>query len=79
MFDCAGVRRICYPDRDEGEEYGATFVPVCPKCGRFVRPDPTMSFEYRGVSSYSPYIVPVEPNATCGRCGRVGMPFEGFV
>ena len=42
------------------------YFRVCPKCGRFVRPDDTAKIpEYQGR----------EPNATCKRCGRVQMPF----
>ena len=47
--------------------YGdGTFVRRCPKCFRFVRPD-EKALMGGG-----------EPNATCKRCGRVEMPFEGF-
>lgn len=60
-----GVRRICYGDE------GATFVPVC-SCGRFVKPDPEVKF--RGDGSLAD-----GANATCSRCGRTEMLFEGFV
>lgn len=76
VFEYEGIRRICYPNRDEGEEYGSTFVPICPSCGRFVKADPTMSFVKAG--SFGA-IKPKEPNATCKKCGRVAMPFEGFI
>jgi len=59
-----GVRRVVF-----GE--GATFVPVCPKCGRFVKPDASKRFRGDGIV--------MEPDATCSKCGRVEMPFEGFV
>jgi hypothetical protein len=59
-----GVRRVVY-----GE--GATFVPVCEQCGRFVSADAVLTVRGDGQ--------PVEPNATCSRCGRVAMPFEGYV
>jgi len=63
-----GVRRIVYGE----EEYaGATFVPVCTTCGRFVKADETVRVGEAGLAS--------EPNATCRRCGRVEMLFEGFV
>ena len=46
----------CYP----------VYYRVCPKCGRFVKPDEkTRIPEYQGK----------EPNATCKRCGRVQMEF----
>jgi hypothetical protein len=53
-----------------GDE-GATFIPVYPSCGRFVRADPSVTLRGDGQ--------PSGPNATCTRCGRVEMPFEGYV
>lgn len=49
---------------------GATFDPVCPKCGRFVKADKQTWFDKDGK--------PVT-NATCKKCGRVTMPFLGFL
>ena len=63
-----GVRRVTY---GEGEYEGATFVPVCPQCGRFVKPDATKRFQAETIVD--------EPDATCSRCGRVQMLFEGFI
>ena len=61
-----GFRRITY-----GKD-GATFVPVCETCGRFVKADKTVKIgEYSGLHP--------GPNATCSKCGRTRMPFEGFV
>jgi hypothetical protein len=61
-----GMRRICYGDE------GATFVPVCEKCGRFVKADQNVVFTYDGP--------PLDaPNATCKKCGRVQMLFEGYI
>lgn len=61
------VRRVVYPDDYIGN---ATFVPVCPNCGRFVKADATVATnEIRGLVS--------ETTATCSKCGRVAMPFEG--
>ena len=58
------TRRIQY-------DGGATFVPVCENCGRFVKSDETIRVnELTGLSD--------EPNATCKKCGRVHMIFEGF-
>lgn len=58
-------------------EEGATFVRVCfkredgkPGCGRFVRADPTVLTSDAGLHP--------GPNATCSKCGRVRMGFEGF-
>lgn len=58
-----GMRRICYED--------ATFVPVCEKCGRFVKADEKVYFNGLGE-------LVSQPNATCSRCGRTTMIFEGF-
>jgi hypothetical protein len=60
-----GTQRIMYGD-------GATFVPVCEKCGRFVKPDKSIKVnEITGLSK--------NPNATCSKCGRTHMIFEGFL
>lgn len=61
-----GVRRVIY-----GPE-GATFVPVCEKCGRFVRANKTIRYnEINGLKN--------EPNALCAKCGKTKMLFEGFI
>ncbi len=65
-FAYEDVRRVVY-----GE--GATFVPVCSNCGRFVKADKTVGFGGRDGE-----LVP-GPNADCSKCGRVEMPFEGFI
>jgi len=65
-----GVRRVVYGDRD-GYYGRATFVPVCPNCGRFVKADAKKGFQGEGIVD--------EPDATCSKCGRVQMPFEGFI
>ncbi len=58
------TRRVVY-------DGGATFVPVCETCGGFVWPDETIKVsDWRGL--------PKEPNATCAKCGRTHMVFEGF-
>lgn len=66
-FTYEGVRRLSY---GEGEFEGATFIPVC-KCGRFVKADESVRLNGYGH--------PVGANATCSRCGRVEMIFEGYV
>ena len=63
-FEYAEYRRIVY-----GE--GATFVPVCQQCGRFVKADPVINFRVWDGQ-------PKEPNALCAHCGRVAMRFEGY-
>ena len=59
-----GVRRKVY-----GE--GMTFVPVCSTCGRFVKADPVV---YEQNETLKP-----GPNATCAKCGRTEMIFEGYL
>lgn len=52
-------------------EGGATFVPVCEKCGRFVKADESVEVnEITGLRD--------QPNADCRKCGRTKMLFEGF-
>lgn len=54
-------------------KYGSgQFVPVCPNCGRYVKADETMM--ENGLEELN-----LEPNATCKKCGRVLMPFEGYL
>jgi uncharacterized protein with von Willebrand factor type A (vWA) domain len=50
---------------------GATFIPVCEVCHRFVKPDKKV---FCGDAGLSPL-----PNATCKKCGRTRMHFEGFM
>ena len=65
-------RRVIYGD-------SATFVPVCAGangvygegCGRFVKADKKVRMSDAG-------LIP-GPNATCKKCGRVEMLFEGFI
>lgn len=65
-YEYENMRRVVYHMKDEGE---AQFVPVCPKCGRFVKADAKIKIKQ---------IQEGEPNATCSRCGRVAMPSEGI-
>lgn len=59
------TRRVSY-------EGGAVFVPVCETCGRFVKADTTIRVhDWHGLSK--------DPNATCKKCGRTRMLFEGFL
>ena len=51
---------------------GAQFVRVCPRCGRFVKAD--KKIRVNGAED-----LVEEPNATCSKCGRVEMPFEGWI
>ena len=59
------TRRIQY-------EGGATFIPKCPQCGRFVKADDTVKVN-------DEYGLSPDNNATCSKCGRVLMIFEGFI
>jgi len=51
---------------------GATFVPVCTVCGRFVKAD-------RVIYTNDAVGLKDAPNATCSKCGRTKMIFEGFI
>lgn len=65
MYEYEGMRRIVY-------EGGATFVPVCMTCNRFVKADEIVQVnEHSGLRKQS--------NATCSKCGRTEMVFEGFI
>ena len=55
-------------------EGGATFVRVCSKCGRFVKADKSIK-----LNKWTGNLIETETNATCKNCGRVNMPFEGFL
>jgi hypothetical protein len=65
MYEYENLRRVAY-----GEE-GVTFIPVCQTCCRFVKADPMIKINETG-------LIP-EDNATCSKCGRTKMIFEGFV
>lgn len=66
MYEYEGVRRVVYG------ESGATFVPVCAVCGWFVKADETIFVNDEvGLKD--------APNATCKKCGRTKMIFEGFI
>ncbi len=67
----SGVGMIESPLIRYGEE-GAMFARVCPNCNRFVKAD--NSIILNGLGEYVD-----RENATCSRCGRVEMPFQGFV
>jgi hypothetical protein len=62
-----GVRLVAY---GAGETL-MSFIPVCEICGRFVRADRSIAVNFEDQ--------PVVPNATCTRCGRVAMLFEGHI
>jgi hypothetical protein len=56
---------------DGGENDGATFARVCPRCHRFVKADGSVTLTYDGPPAN-------KPNATCRAHGRVEMPFIGY-
>jgi len=64
MNDYVESPRIVYGD-------GMQFIRVCPKCGRLVKADPSVMIDGREM------LVDI-PNATCSKCGRVKMIFEGW-
>lgn len=64
MYEYESLRRVVF-------EGGATFVPVCVKCGRFVKADPQITEQNNTIKP--------GPNATCKKCGRTEMLFEGYV
>ena len=65
MNEYENIRRVCYKG-------GAVFVPVCEGCGRFVKADDEIfCSDEAGLSP--------EPNATCAKCGRTHMLFEGYI
>ena len=47
---------------------GALFLSVCEKCHRFVKRDKKVYVNQ-----------PEKPNATCKKCGRTTMHFEGYI
>ena len=59
------IRRVTY-------ENGATFIPICEICKRFVKADDEVFFN--GFDELKD-----TPNAICKRCGRVKMVFEGYI
>ena len=65
MYEYEGIRRVTY-------DGGATFVPVCERCGRFVKADKTIMLNGLGELLNC-------NNATCAQCGRIQMLFEGFI
>lgn len=68
MSECE--RYITYGGDDEAGG-GATFVPKCERCHRYVTPPATVK---TGPAGLSP-----EPNAVCTRCGPTHMLFQGFL
>ena len=68
--DFFNIRRVSYGGDDNGIGV-AVFIPVCTIYHRFVTPDESVAVnEARGLND--------QPNATCKKCGRTWMVFEGF-
>ena len=62
------------PMKFYGLEHSPTvlaFIRICPNCGRFVKADDCAMVN--GLEEVSK-----EPNATCSKCGRVTMIFDGW-
>lgn len=70
MYEYENIRRVFYPDRSD-EIGDAVFVPVCEKCHKFVKADEKITLDWKGLKD--------QPNATCSKCGRTKMLFEGFI
>lgn len=51
-------------------ESGIAFIPKCPKCGRYVKPDTVVNLRWLDNELSN------DPNATCSACGRVKMPVQ---
>lgn len=67
MYEYENLRRVTYAD----EEETAVFIPVCPKCAKFVKADKRIKYNSeRGIDDTA--------NATCKKCGRVVMLCEGI-
>lgn len=66
---CENERYISYDGEEEGD---ATFIPKCVKCSRYVKADDSIK-----VHAWDGLLKDV-PNATCKRCGRTQMLFQGF-
>lgn len=67
MYEYENIKRISY-ETDGGI---AVFIPVCEKCGRFVTADKLIyANESKGLKDYH--------SATCSKCARTKMLFEGF-
>jgi hypothetical protein len=69
MYEYENLRRIVYDGGDDGK---AVYIPVCINCGRFVKVDKYITINGLGQ-------IKDRPNATCKKCGRVKMPFEGWI
>lgn len=61
------LRRACY----DVDGSNLQFIPVCPKCGRYVKADKSIVTNMDGDFKR-------QPNATCKKCGRVEMLSEGY-
>jgi hypothetical protein len=67
-YEYENLRRVSYC----GDFGMAVFVPVCEKCCRFVKADEKISVNMESGRSN-------KPNATCKKCGRTNVLFEGFI
>jgi hypothetical protein len=68
-YEYFNTRRIIYNIENEGH---LCFIPVCPKCGRYVKSDESVLVNLLGE-------LKKESNATCKKCGRIEMPCEGYL
>lgn len=71
MYEYPEVRLVGYGN-DEDDIGRAVFTPVCPICRRFVKADKSITVNHNGEFKET-------ANATCSKCGRVEMPFMGYI
>ena len=64
MNEYENIKRVSY-----GE--GTSFIPVCQKCGRFVKAPEEASFNADNEI--------IEPEVNCKQCGKSKMIFEGYM
>jgi hypothetical protein len=68
MYEYENTKRIIYDFEFDDK---AIFIPKCKNCGRFVKADKIILVN-------DEYGLKNQPNATCKKCGRIKMIFEGF-
>ena len=61
------VKRLIFSNEEHGDAY---FIPVCEKCGRFVKVPPQLAFDGYGQ--------PLKNQLECSKCGITNMIFEGY-
>lgn len=67
--DYENTRRVVYGGNGDGD---LCFLHVCEQCGRYVKADGSVLINGLGR-------LKDQPSATCSKCGRIKMFFEGFI